>query len=290
MMLQNENYSNGKPVYKKGYVYKRRAKNYSLRQDKILVLMLMNTIILRWYKYIVLLCCCYLLFFTMVKAQRVSTSYVLSVHYIDKDTAFTPVALSLQTRFTDSVQCNTYIQKLQSLLHGKGYPAASIDSTWWQPDTTHINLYLGQQYRWVQLTTNGIDKKALLESGYMERHFANNLLNITQLQSLQQKLLLYYEKNGYPFAQVYLDSVIVTNEQINAALKVNTGILYHIDSIRIIGNAKIKNNFLQRYLNIANNSIYNTQTLQQVSQRILELPICRSRNRQILPCLAPAQY
>ena len=54
--------------------------------------------------------------------------------------------------------------------------------------------------------------------------------------------------------------------------EVNKGPLYHIDSIRVYGKAKIKNLFLQHYIDITNGSIYNNQKLQKVSARLKQLP------------------
>lgn len=89
---------------------------------------------------------------------------------------------------------------------------------------------------------------------------------------MQLRILNYYENNGYPFAKVFLDSIRLEEEKITALLKVNPGVLYHIDSIRVFGKVKISKNFLQHYLNIPNGGIYNKDRLQQVSKRILELP------------------
>jgi outer membrane protein assembly factor BamA len=92
------------------------------------------------------------------------------------------------------------------------------------------------------------------------------------LQGIQQRLLTHYEKTGYPFAAVYLDSVRLNGDSMQALLKVNKGPLYHIDSIRVYGRAKISNFFLQQYLGIANGSVYSRDKLDRVGKRLLELP------------------
>ncbi|MEO6718971.1 MAG: BamA/TamA family outer membrane protein, partial [Ferruginibacter sp.] len=81
-----------------------------------------------------------------------------------------------------------------------------------------------------------------------------------------------YEKNGYPFAAVFLDSIQLTQGTMNAFLQVNPGPLYHIDSIRLKGKVKLSEGFLQGYLGIPNGGIYNKEKLEQVSKRLLELP------------------
>ena len=198
--------------------------------------------------------------------------YLLNINFIDKDSSFNSQPLKLQTSFDNQVQCITYVNKLSSLLNFKGYPAASIDSVMYDSAFAFVKVYLGTQQYLVQLNTQYIDKKALDISGFSEKNFINQPVNIQQLLLLRERILSYYEDNGYPFAGVFLDSIQLTVDAMKASLKVNKGPLYHIDSIRVKGKVKISNNFLQQYLSISNGSIYNKTKLDQVSKRILELP------------------
>jgi outer membrane protein assembly factor BamA len=203
---------------------------------------------------------------------QASAQYQLRVHYLDKDTAFQPQALKLQTSFTSQVSCEEYINKLPALLNSKGYASASIDTVQYDSSFAQIELYLGTQQNWVQLKVVGIEKRALDESGYMSKNFTNKPINFTQLAFIKERLLNYYEKNGYPFAAVFLDSILLKDDELNAVLTATPGPLYHIDSIRINGKAKISNNFLQHYLGLPNGSVYNKEKLELVSKRMLELP------------------
>jgi outer membrane protein assembly factor BamA len=210
---------------------------------------------------------CLLLCCTVARPQ-----YALRIQYVGKDSAFNPAALQLQTDFAGQLSCLQYVDKLTGLLRSKGYPTASVDSIYTDTAYTAIQLYVGQQYQWVQLRPDSIDKAALEQSGFFERDFYNRPLNISLLQGLQQRLLNHYEKTGHPFAAVYLDSIRLEGPQMHALLKVSKGPLYHIDSIRVFGKAKISNYFLQQYLGIANGSIYNRDKLDRVPKRLLELP------------------
>jgi outer membrane protein assembly factor BamA len=201
-----------------------------------------------------------------------SNKVQLKIYLVDKDTTFDLPGLKLQTAFSNQLQCSIYINNIPTLLSSKGYPTASVDSVWYDTASAGINLFLGRQYKWIKLAPDSIEKKAIDESGYFEKNFTNKLLNTQQLQKIQLRILNYYANNGYPFAQVFLDSIQLEEEKINALLKVNKGPLYHIDSIRVFGKANITKNFLGHYLSISNGSLYNKQKLEQVSQRILELP------------------
>ena len=209
--------------------------------------------------------------FTIEAQQKSTGSYQLHVTYVDKDSSFPGQFPDLRTSFVNLPQCADYINKIPGILSMKGYPAASLDRVKFDTGFAEIDIYLGPQQNLVHLETSQIEKKALDQSGYVEKNFTGKPINFAQLDQLKEQLLNYYEKSGYPFAAIFLDSITMQRDSMKAMLKVNRGPIYHIDSIRVKGKAKISNAFLQRYLGIPNNSLYNKEKLDQVSKRLLEL-------------------
>ncbi len=126
-------------------------------------------------------------------------------------------------------------------------------------------------YRWAQLDTRTIEPPLLEAVGWQERNFAGKPIDFLQVQVWEEKMLNHLENTGYPFARVYLDSIQLDTDKVSALLKVNKGPLYKIDSIRLYGNARISNNYLQRYLDILNGSIYSKKKLSAVNKKINEL-------------------
>lgn len=198
--------------------------------------------------------------------------YQLDVQFDGKDSSINTKALGLKYVFANQVQCMEYINKLPALLNSRGYIAASVDKITLDSATASVNVFLGKRQNWVALTPDSIDKRALDESGFVENFFINKPVNFAQVQNIKERILDYYEKNGYPFASIYLDSIRMEENGLNARLKLSRGPVYHIDSIRTKGKLKISNFFLQHYLGIPNGSIYNKEKLQDVSKRLQELP------------------
>lgn len=204
-----------------------------------------------------------------------STSYAqyrLRILPVDKDSAFIG-QLKLQTSFKNSEQATGYIHNLPDLLQSRGFIAASVDS--FAIDTSYalVSLYVGDAFQWAQLNTSQIDKSWLDAVGWNPRHYQAHSFNWQQYTLLRQKLLDHLENNGYPFAKLSLDSIELRNEgTIAASMKLETGPLYKIDSIRVNGNGRISNSFLQHYLDIPNGSIYKREKLLAISKKISELP------------------
>jgi outer membrane protein assembly factor BamA len=204
-----------------------------------------------------------------VSAQN---KYELNIRTIDKDSAFLKNEVGLQNSFISRTACIDYINKLPSFLQSKGYATASIDSLAYDSTSAHVVLFLGEVYHWAQLSANHGNSSLLNAVGWKEKNFPGKPIDFNQVQAWQQKILNYLENNGYPFAKIYLDSLQIQEDNtISALLKIDEGPLYNIDSLRIYGNAKISNNFLQRYLDIPNGCIYSKQKLERISKKMLEL-------------------
>ena len=286
MMWQNENYSKGMPVCKKGYEYKYQPTIFDLRfyiLNLVSVMANKTNICIKIFLITVITAVC---FFSKAFCQSADApQHPLIIHYVDKDSSFKGEGLQLQATFANQGSCLNYINKLPSQLQLQGYIAASVDSIALDSASTFIDLYLGPQQKWVQLAADSVDKKALDAGGFFSGNFINKPVNFEQVQGLKERILNHFENNGYPFAAIYLDSIRMNENGIKASLKIKQGQLYHIDSIRVYGKSKISNYFLQRYLSIPNKSIYSKEKLEQVGKRLLELPYLQEQQPSDLTML-----
>jgi outer membrane protein assembly factor BamA len=204
-------------------------------------------------------------------AQNQATSYHLHVRGVDKDSAALVAQTGLQTIFASRTACMDYAAKLPAALQVKGYVTASIDSLKFDSAFARMVLFVGQPYRWATLNATTVEPSLLDAVGWREKLFENKPLNFTQVQLMQEKMLDRLENTGYPFAKVYLDSILLDGDKVSASLKVNKGILYKIDSISISGNAKISNAYLQQYLDLPNGAAYSKEKLLRINKKIREL-------------------
>jgi len=157
------------------------------------------------------------------------------------------------------------------LLQSKGYVTSSVDSVRFDSSSAHVELFAGQLYKWALLDVSHVDPELLNTVGWREKAFTGKPINFLELRSWEDKMMDHLENTGYPFARIYLDSIAVEEDSISADLKVDKGILYHIDSIRLYGNAKISKDYLQRYLDLPKGTIYSKTRLVNVNKKIREL-------------------
>lgn len=213
-----------------------------------------------------------LVFLVLSLHTSAQDKYKLHYFFTDKDTTFNAETAGLQTEFANQLICRSYLDKATGILKTKGYINVSLDSMQFDTSAAQVWIYVGEQYQWIKLNTDSADKKMLSGIGWNEKNISNTALDFKKLQYWQEKMLDYYENNGYPFAKIQLDSFGISDGKLSALLKTNKGPEYVIDSIRVYGKANISNYFLQRYLGIENGCLYKKEKLQAVSRKLLELP------------------
>ena len=211
-------------------------------------------------------------FFSHTFFSSAQKNYPLQIRCIDKEVSFLLKDIGLQTDFVSRFTCIDYINKLLGNLQSKGYVTASIDSIVFDTASARMVLFMGHQYRWATLNTTATDQEILALNGWNEKLFMGKPMDFVVVKAMQERTMDYLENNGYPFGKVFLDSLQLDEDSVSASLKIEKGPLYKIDSIRVFGNVKLSNNFLQYYLDIRNGSIYNKNKVISVSKKILELP------------------
>jgi outer membrane protein assembly factor BamA len=207
--------------------------------------------------------------FNTLKGQ---SNYKLLIHPVDRDSSFITGELGLKTFFVSELECNQYINNLPSLLQSKGYISSSVDSINVIGDQTVIYLFVGEQYQLLNLQVREQDKLYLQQTGWQDKAIKKQQIQFSDYRLMSDKLLNFFENIGYPFAKVFLDSVVIDGNEIRAMLNIEKGFPYRVDSIRMYGPAKISRNFIHRYLNIERGSLYNKNKFEKIDQRLLELP------------------
>lgn len=193
-----------------------------------------------------------------------------SIHYFlhDKDTSIIQKQIELKDSFHSQEEAAIYINNLRELFLTNGYPVASLDSISYDSTFAGVNIFLGPKYQWKNIRTDSVETDLLNQ---LRISFSKNNFPLNRLPLLREKILNYYEENGYPFAQITMKNIVISGDSLSGDLIVDKGRSYVIDSITIHGTAKIKNRFIQNYLDIQNGSMYNVQKLKEISKNLKNL-------------------
>ena len=201
-------------------------------------------------------------------------NYYLEIQSVDGSDVLKKIPYKKQ--FASKASRDKELQNVLFTCYDNAFLTASFDSL--VTDSLFLRAYLnvGDQYKWAYLKKGNVDEGVLSEIGFREKLYSNKPVSFKNVKRVQEKLITYYENNGYPFAAVKLDSILIANGIIAAQLKLTKNAEILIDSIVIKGNSKIIPVYIYNYLGIKPGSLYNEAQLKKVNTRIAELPFIRS--------------
>jgi outer membrane protein assembly factor BamA len=192
-------------------------------------------------------------------------------------------SLALPVSFPSRMEANTYLAGLLPFLQSKGFVTASIDSLQLDSAAAVVALFLGEPYQWSRVRTSEKDGP-MLEA----IHFPSlkGAIDVATLTTWQKRILDYLEENGHPFGKTYFDSIQINGNEVEALLKIDKGPLYRIDSLQVIGDAKVNSDFLQKYLQLPNGAVYSKSRLAGVDKKLSELSYVEEEKPADLTMLA----
>ena len=120
------------------------------------------------------------------------------VHYIRTDGDSSTHALHewLQTIFSGRDEAGLYLVQIPSLLHTRGFIAASVDHSVLDSSSARVSVYLGPQYKWTRIQTRPQDAP-LLTAIRWPKEKLNAAPDYDLLHNWQQKILDHLEETGY---------------------------------------------------------------------------------------------
>ncbi|MEX0813038.1 MAG: hypothetical protein WD048_12540 [Chitinophagales bacterium] len=180
--------------------------------------------------------------------------------------------LKFKEKLSDPLQANQELEKILIELRGKGFAGASIDSVVKEGNELTAYLYIGQKFEWLLLRPGNLDEQVLSQVSYKEKFYREKPFRYDQLERLLRQVLAYYENNGYPFAQLRLDSLAMQDNNVEASLQVNKKDLIYFDTLTIKGeDVKIEKGYLYNYLGIKPGEPYDESAIRKISKRIRDL-------------------
>ena len=201
---------------------------------------------------------------------------------INTDSASVFKKISYKKQFTDKAYVEKEANKIYISLIDEGYISASLDSI--TCDSLNYKAYIsaGKKYKWANINYEKKDQAIISKLGYNERFFTKRPFKFSELSRFMEKIIIYYENNGYPFASAKLDSLQFENANIVAKLKIEKNVFIKLDSLVTEGSGKVSQKFLLRYLGIKNGMPYNTAVFMGVSKKIKQLPFVTEKKPPII--------
>lgn len=157
-------------------------------------------------------------------------------------------------------------------LQAQGFAEASFDTIVRTDSTLTAKLHLGKRYVWTHINTHSIPPQYLAEIGFRKGLLDKKNFSPQALFDMETRLLSFVESIGYPFAQVWLDSLAIDEGQVSAQIKLREGQFFRFDTIQLVGLLRLNPRFLENYLDIRRGSAFNREKVLRLTTRLSELP------------------
>jgi len=125
-------------------------------------------------------------------------------------------------------------------------------------------------YYWKSISRGNVPVAVLDEAGIKLSHYKNTRVIIHKLIRDMNQTIVYYENNGYPFAEIQLTDVVFDDNHISASFLLNKNPFYQFDSIIMKGDLKINPAYLRNYIGIKKYEPYNEEKVSNISAMIMK--------------------
>ncbi|MEI8138133.1 MAG: BamA/TamA family outer membrane protein, partial [Bacteroidota bacterium] len=190
--------------------------------------------------------------------------------------------MNYQKKFNTKNDAYKEINNIILTLQNKGYLLANLDSSFERNNSVLAYISENKIYTTAYLKLGNLNPSLASKLGISEKLYFNKPFKYKEVTKAFEKIISFYENNGYPFLSLKLDSLKTEDDKLSGVLNVDKNKLYKIDSIIIMGNAKVNKGFLNRYLTIKENMPYNEALLKSISQKIKQLPFLTEKQTQLV--------
>jgi len=212
---------------------------------------------------------CLLFNFLPAVAQR----YEMRLLAVDNSSVVSNEFGAQPLAFDNSEAAVAFMQQVVPRLQEKGYLSASVDSLSIQESVYRVYVFCGRSYKWANVDFSTIPQGIMVQAAIKKEQWAGRPLQPRQVARVSEKLLQWAEQNGYPFAKVWLDAVLIGDDGgVSGRFMLDKGPLQYIDTIDVQGDMKISRSFLLRYLDLKQREAYDEKKLRGISNRLKELP------------------
>jgi len=176
------------------------------------------------------------------------------------------------TSFKDSVSLVKYVRDLQSSAINKGYLLASVDELSFSNKMASLNFHLGDRFEEAQITMDEEEMSFVRKHSSLNERFISRLpFTPKMLSSTLKTIQESYLNNGYPFARLQFEDVVINGPSMSAELKVDRGKLYVWEEIHVKGDSSITQNYVASLLGIKVGDVYNEALLEKIAGRVKQV-------------------
>lgn len=140
-------------------------------------------------------------------------------------------------------------------------------------DTTAIAyVYVGKPLVYGKINWNGIEKEYLEDARIRNIKFNKKGVSIQEMNYAMEIVRDQLDKQGYPLSEIYFSNQYVRNDSLFADIQINKGKLIQYARIDILPDSLISKAFIERFLDIQENDVFDLEKVKEIPRQINTLP------------------
>ncbi len=199
------------------------------------------------------------------------TDYSFEVEIVNNKPNSLPTSYDRIVNAKDSTGFVRMIQSDLIDLWSRGFVLADLDTLLVRDGSLIARVDIGSQYKFGDVQISNEDLAIVSAAGLKNVRWKDKTLSIDLVSQYAETILTYLENNGYPFANVRLDSTSIVSDVVNSQLLVSKNKFVPFDSLALIGNVDIRDGYMTRYLNIKRKDPYSRSKINNIEKRIEDL-------------------
>jgi len=172
---------------------------------------------------------------------------------------------------SDSLLLIQKIEELKKNFYQKGFLEAKLNACIFGDGKANIDFFVGKKYTWGLLKKGNLPDKIAQKIGFSEKKMRKKDFNWYEIEAIFTKILAFSQNTGYPFAEVFLDSLQLKEQKFAAQIHYKSNEQVRFDSLMLYGKLNIKPKFLKNYLRLSYQTTFSQAQLDQAEEMLKNL-------------------
>src|SRR5690606_32041161 len=155
-----------------------------------------------------------MLFAFQVQAQNISLNIISAEEKSEVN------KMNYRKKFSSKDEAHKEIENIVRTLQSKGYLLASADTIFSDSLSVSAKISQNQIFKFACLKLGNLNTTLASKLGISEKLYFNKPFKYDEVSKSFEKIIRYYENNGYPFASVRIDSSAINNNELSGVLNV----------------------------------------------------------------------
>ncbi len=176
-----------------------------------------------------------------------------------------PQQLADWTVFTSKAEGEKYVDSIENSFQNEGYLEVFVMEEEIAKDSLRVSFVLGEKYFWESISQGNVPSEFSKDIDPLTQEYAS-------ASRWMQNMIKEAENNGFPFAQIKLDSIQRKGNELSAVFNYDSGPLILWDSVKVAGDTKTQEKYIQNITGIRPGMPFSQKQLDDANQVLSRSP------------------